>query len=162
MRSIATVVLLLLLARSSHAQTPALSRQQQYEQQRKSPALALTIEALSPIAGVGGFYAGETDKATLLAIFSGVSGGVAAGSVFWLLHLDGQNSNGVEHVANRVEQSAAISLLVTSALVYLLVRASGLALASEATNTYNVDLQERLGVRPDGTAVGSTTPVTTF
>lgn len=150
------MLLLLLLARSAHAQTPALTRQEQYHQQKKSPALALTIEALSPIAGVGGFYAGDTDKATLLAVFSGVAGGVAVGSVFWLVHLDDRSSNGVAGVATKVEQSAAVSLLVTSALVYLLVRASGLALASEATHSFNLDLQERLGVRPDGTVEGGT------
>ena len=152
MRSIALVLLLVVVtARAARAQTPALSRQQQYQQQKKSPAFALSIEALSPIAGMGGFYAGETDKATLLAILSGVSGGVAAGSIFWLVHLDDQNEGGVAGVANHVEQGAAISLLVSSALVYLLVRISGLALASEATTSFNVDLQERLGVRPDGT-----------
>jgi hypothetical protein len=156
MRSIAMVLLLMLVCRSGQAQTPAPSRQQQYEQQRKSPALALTIEALCPIAGMGGFYGGETDKATLLAVLSGVTGGLAVGSVLWLIHLDNQNSSGVGQVTTPVQQGAAISVLVTSAVVYLLARASGLVVASEATTSYNLDLQQRLGVRPDGTVAGPT------
>ena len=151
MRSIATVLLLMLIWRPGYAQTPAPSRQEQYERQRKSPALALTMEALCPIAGAGGFYAGDTDKATLLAVLSGVAGGVGVGSVFWLIHLDGQSSSGLGGVTKTAEQSAAISLLVTSAVVYLLARASGLVVASEATTSYNLDLQQRLGVPPDGT-----------
>jgi hypothetical protein len=145
MRFIATVLLLLILVgRPAYGQVPPLSRQQQYEDQKKSPALAITMEALCPIAGIGGFYAGDTDRATVLAILSGVAGGVGVGSVFWLLHID-DDSSGVGAVTSRVEQSTAISLLVTSAVVYLLTRASGLALASEATRSFNLDLQQRLG-----------------
>jgi len=151
MRSITTVLLLasMLIWRPAHAQTAPLSPQQQYDKQKKSPALALTMEALCPIAGIGGFYAGETDKATLLTVISGVAAGVGVGSVLWLVHLDGQDSSGFGAVTKGAAQSTAVSLLITSAVVYLLSRASGLALASEATAAYNADLQARLGARPD-------------
>lgn len=150
MRSITTVLLAsLLIGPPAHAQTPPLSPQEQYDRQKKSPALALTMEAVCPIAGVGGFYAGDTDKATLLAVISGVAAGVGVGSVLWLVHLDGQDSSGFGAVTKGAAQGTAISLLVTSAVVYLLSRASGLAVASDATAAYNAELQARLGARPD-------------
>ena len=158
MRPLTTVLLvaLTLMWRPAYAQTPAPTaqqtqeqRQEQYDRQKKSPALALTMEALCPIAGVGGFYAGERDRPTLLAVISGVAAGVGVGSVLWLVHLDGQDSGGFGAVTKSASQGTAISLLVTSSLVYLLTRVSGLALASEATGAYNADLQARLGARPD-------------
>ena len=139
----------MLVWRPAYAQTPPLSPHEQYDRQKKSPALALTMEALCPIAGIGGFYGGDTDKATLLAVISGVAAGVGVGSVLWLVHLDGQDSGGFGAVAKSAAQGTAISLLVTSAVVYLLSRASGLAVASDATAAYNADLQLRLGAHPD-------------
>jgi hypothetical protein len=151
MRSLTTMLLLasLLFWRPAYAQTPPLSPQQRYDQQKKSPALALTMEALCPIAGAGGFYGGDTDKAALLAVISGVAAGVGVGSVLWLVHLDDQSSSGFGAVTKGAAQSTAISLLVTSAVVYLLSRASGLVVASDATAAYNADLQQRLGAQPD-------------
>jgi len=46
-----------------------------YQQQKKSVALAVTLEALCPIAGAGALYAGDGDKGTLLAILSTASAG---------------------------------------------------------------------------------------
>ena len=150
MRSIATVLLLMLVWRPGYAQTAPTSTQKQYERQKKSPALAVTLEALCPIAGAGGFYAGETDKATFLAILSAVAAGAGVGSVFWLIHLDHEHPSGASRAAVEVEQGAAISVLVTAVVFYLLARASGLALAPEATASFNLDLQQRLGVSPEG------------
>lgn len=151
MRSFVPLLLVLLLfERPGYAQTLAPSPQEQYQRQKKSPGLALTLEAVSPIAGMGGFYAGDTDKAAFLAVLSGVAGGVGTGSVFWLIHLNNQNPSGVGRVTAQVEQSAAISLLVSSAVVYLLARVSGFAVASEATTTFNLDLQQQLGLTPSG------------
>jgi hypothetical protein len=151
MRTIGLVLLLLLVARSGYAQTPALPAEKEYERQKKSPALAVTLEALCPIAGVGGFYAGESGKATFLAILSAVAGGAGVGSVLWLIHLDGEHASGASRVAVDVQQGAAISLLVTAAATYLLARASGLALASEATESFNLELRQRLGAWSDQT-----------
>lgn len=118
-----------------------------YEQERKSPGLALTLEALCPIAGAGTFYTGtEGDKAGFLAGLSAVAAGAGVGSVLWLVHLDGQHASGGSRAVLDVDQGAAISVLVTAGLVYLLARASGLSLASEATDAFNLDLQRRLAL----------------
>lgn len=146
----AVVALLLLIARPGDAQTAPVQAEQQYQREKKSPALAVTLEALCPIAGVGGFYAGATDKATFLTIFSAVTGGAGVGSVFWLVYLNREHPSGASRVTVDLEQGAAISLLVTAAVFYLLARASGLALASERTASFNLELQQRLGVSPDG------------
>ena len=88
-------------------------------------ALAVTLEALSPIAGMGGFYAHDTDRATFLAIMSGLAAGAGIGSAFWLIHLDGQHPTGVDRVFQDAEQGAAITVLATAAIVYLVARISG-------------------------------------
>jgi len=120
-----------------------------YDQQKKSAPLALTLEALCPIAGAGGLYAGDQEKATVLAIVSAAAAAAGVGSAFWLVHLDGEHAGGGSRVALDVEQGTAISLLATAAVVYLVARISGLVLASEATASFNLDLQRRLGVPPD-------------
>jgi hypothetical protein len=132
-------------AQTSAAQTSAA---QTYAAQKKSVALAVTLEALSPIAGVGAFYAHDPDRATVLTIVSAVAAGVGVGSAFWLVHLDGQQESGVSREIQDVEQGAAISVLVTAAVVYLVARISGLALAVDATDAFNEDLRQRVGLPP--------------
>ena len=96
MRIFVILACLLALSRAAEAQTAPLfaaapaSAAQTYAAQEKSVALAVILEALSPIAGVGGFYARDTDRATFLAILSGVAAGAGVGSAFWLIHLDGK------------------------------------------------------------------------
>lgn len=156
MRALAIALLITLAGGSVRAQSAPTTTlgprsetspgaQQLYERERKSPGLALTLETLCPIAGAGTLYAGrEGDKAGFLAILSGLSAGAAVGSVFWLLHLDAQHSSGVSRAENDVYTGAAITVLVTSGIVYLLARASGISLASQATDEYNGELQQRL------------------
>src|ERR1700690_1776174 len=105
----ATLLGLLLVSRPSLADgipTPEAL----YQQQKKSPALAVTLEALCPIAGAGALYAGEEgDKGAFLAILSAVSGGVGAGSVLWLIHLGHEHPTNASRVFVDAEQGAAIS-----------------------------------------------------
>jgi hypothetical protein len=139
---------LLVLAPRAKAQT-ALQAEQEYDHQKKSLGLAMTIEAICPIAGAGAFYVGgAADRATFLAILSGVSGaaGVAAG--FWLVDLDGKHASGVDRAFQDFEQGTAITVLVVAGVVYLVARISGLELAAEATATYNTNLRQRLGAPP--------------
>ena len=146
MRSLATLVCFLGLAPIVRAQTaPAPVFEQTYAAQKKSVALAVTLEALSPIAGMGAFYAHDTDRATVLAIVSVVAAGAGVGSAFWLIHLDGQHPTGFDHVFQDSEQGTAITVLATAAIVYLVARISGLALASEATANFNDNLRQDLG-----------------
>ncbi len=119
-----------------------------YQQQKKSVALALTLEALCPIAGAGAFYAGDSDKATVLAVVSAASAGAAVGSAFYLVYLSHQRPSGVEHVLSDVESGTAWTVLVVGGVTYLLTRVSGLSLAPDAVGAFNVDLQQRLGVPP--------------
>lgn len=158
MRTITAMLLVLFSAGTAQAQvlaappsqptiTPA-EAQARYEHERKSPGLALTLEAVSPIAGMGTYYTGtETDKATFLAITTTIAAAAGVGGVFWLIHLDREHPSGGERALVDFEQATAISLLVTSGLVYLLSRASGLSLASQATDSYNEELQRRLSPR---------------
>jgi hypothetical protein len=153
-RIFVTLVCLLGLASVAEAQTTPASAAGQvaaaraYAEQKKSVALAVTLEALSPIAGVGGFYAHDTDRATFLAILSGVAAGAGVGSAFWLIHLDGQHPTGVDRVFQDAEQGTAITLLATAAIVYLVARISGLVLAPEATAAFNENLHQGLGLPP--------------
>jgi hypothetical protein len=146
---------LLGLASAARAQTdPDLTPGQvtaarAYAEQKKSVALAVTLEALSPIAGVGGFYAHDTDRATFLAIMSGIAAGAGVGSAFWLIHLDGQHPTGVDRVFQDAEQGTAIAVLATAAVVYLVARVSGLMAAPEATAAFNENLRQGLGVAPE-------------
>jgi hypothetical protein len=143
----ATLLCLLLAARPSHADGIPTA-EALYQRQKKSVALAVTLEALCPIAGAGAFYAGDDDKGLFLAIVSGVSGGAAVGSLFYLIHLDHQNPSGVDHVFSDVESGAAWTVLVVGGVFYVLMRISGLSLAPDAVTAFNLDLQQRLGVPP--------------
>jgi hypothetical protein len=100
---------------------------------------------LCPIAGAGPLYVGrDGDRAGFLAVLSGVSAGAAVGSVFWLLHLNDQHPSGASRVENDFYQGAAITVLVTSGIIYLLARASGISLASESADLHNLELRQRL------------------
>ena len=148
MRSLATLLCLLGLAPLVRAETaPApISAEQTYAARKKSVALAVTLEALSPIAGMGAFYAHDTDRATVLAIVSVVAAGAGVGSAFWLIHLDGQHATGVDRAFQDSEQGTAFTVLATAAIVYLVARISGLALASEATAEFNDNLRQDMGL----------------
>jgi hypothetical protein len=122
---------------------------QRYEAQRKSTALAVTLEALSPIAGMGAFYANDTDRALTLSITSTLAIGAGVGSVFWLIHLDHQQESGFNRTVQDFEQGTAVSLLVTAGIVYIVARVSGLVLAPEATAAFNDKLHEDLGIPPE-------------
>jgi len=119
-----------------------------YEHEKKSVTLAVTLEAISPVAGVGAFYAGDSDHATVLAVVSGTALVVGTGSLLWLLHLEDQHASGFDRAELDVEQGSAISLLVVAGVAYLMARISGLALAPDATNVHNDDLRARLGLPP--------------
>ena len=119
-----------------------------YEHEKKSVALAVTLEAISPVAGMGGFYAGDSDHATVLAVVSGTALVVGAGSLLWLLHLEDQHAGGFSRVELDAEQGSAISLLVVAGVAYLVARISGLALAPDATHASNDELRARLGLPP--------------
>lgn len=124
------------------------SREVLYQQQKKSVALGLTLEAICPIAGAGAFYAGESDKATVLAILSTVSAGATLGSALYLVHLSHQSPSGAGQVLSDVEGGTAWTVLVVGGVIYLLTRISGLSLAPDAVASFNADLQQRLGVLP--------------
>jgi hypothetical protein len=146
---IATAIALLVTvaaARPCFADDTA-ARQALYQQQKKSVALAVTLEAICPIAGVGAFYAGDSDRGTLLAILSTASAGAAVGSLFWLLHLDNENPGGsAGRIFTDFESGTAWTGLVAGGAIYLLTRVSGLSLAPDAVGTFNADLHQRLGV----------------
>ena len=154
MRIVVTLVCLLELASVAEAQTGSASAATEtYAARKKSVALAVTLEALSPVAGMGAFYAHDTDRATLLAIVSVVAAGAGVGSALWLIHLDGQHPTGVDRAFQDAEQGTAITVLVTAAIVYVVARISGLALASEATGDFNDNLRQDLGLPPPDSVV---------
>lgn len=159
MRSLAIAVLITLTASSVRAQAlpttttlgprqptaPNAAARQQYDREKKSAGLALTLETLCPIAGAGPLYVGrDGDRAGFLAVLSGLSGAAAAGSVLWLLHLNGEHTSGASRLENDAYQGAAITLLIGSGIVYLLARASGISLASQSADLYNEELRQRL------------------
>jgi hypothetical protein len=137
-----TVACLLGMVSVARAQGAA----QSYEMQKKSVGLAVTLEALSPVAGVGAFYAHDSDRGLTLAITSALAAGAGVASAFWLVHLDRQHETGVDRFIQDSEQGTAISLLVVAGVVYVVARVSGLELAPEATGAYNQRLRESLGV----------------
>jgi hypothetical protein len=166
-RIVVTLVCLLALAPVVRAQTPAAldaarafdaarasdparasDAARAYDARKKSVALAVTLEVLSPIAGMGAFYAHETEQGTILTIVSAVAAGAGVGAAFWLIHLDGQHPTGTDHVIQDLEQGTAISILATAAIVYLVARISGVALAPQATDEFNENLRQGLGVPP--------------
>jgi hypothetical protein len=142
-----SVCLAIALARPARAEPPA-DAVAQFERQKKSVGLAVTLEAISPVAGIGGFYAGDSEHATVLAVVSGTALVVGAGSLLWLLHLEDQHASGFGRVELDAEQGSAISLLVVAGVAYLMARVSGLALAPDATHAYNDELRARLGLPP--------------
>jgi hypothetical protein len=154
-RFFAAVVCFLAMAGVARAQTMPGPAAQTYQSESKSVALAVTLEALSPIAGMGAFYAHDTDRATLLAIISVVAAGAGVGAAFWLIHLDGQHPTGVDRAFQDAEQGTAITVLVTAAIVYVVARISGLALASEATAEFNENLRQGLSLPPPEPVVPS-------
>ena len=143
MRTLVTLTCLLGMASTARAQTAA------YESQKKSVGVALTLEALSPIAGAGAFYAHDSDRGLTLAIASALAAGAGVASAFWLVHLDRQQASGFDRTIHDAEQATAISLLVTAGIVSLVARVSGLVLAPEATDAYDQRLRETLGVPPE-------------
>jgi hypothetical protein len=149
-RTLAALALLVsaVVAGPARAQT-APTAAQKYEAQKKSTALAVTLEALSPIAGAGAFYAHDTDRGLMLSITSALAIGAGVGSVFWLIHLDHQQESGFNRAVQDFEQGTAISLLVTAGIVYIVARVSGLVLAPEATEAFNDKLREDLGAPPE-------------
>jgi hypothetical protein len=134
--------------RAQTAQRSATA-EQAYAVQKKSVALAVTLEALSPIAGAGAFYAHDSDRGLTLAITSALAAGAGVGAVFWLIHLSHQQESGFNRTVQDLEQGTAISLLATAAIVYLVARVSGLVLAPEATDAFNDKLRGDLGVPPE-------------
>lgn len=158
MRLFVVLTCLLALAPAVSAQSvPAAgaSAEQTYAARNKSVALAVTLEALSPIAGMGAFYAHDTDRATFLAITSALAAGAGVGAGFWLVHLDGQHATGVDRAFQDAEQGTAVTVLVTAAVVYLIVRISGLALAPQATGEFNENLRQGLGLPPSDAVIPS-------
>ena len=147
-RTVAFVLACLLLGSRSSAQS-APTPQEQYTQQQKSPALALTLEALCPIAGAGALYAKDTDRAVVLGILSVVALGTAAGSAFALLHFDDQRSSGADRAINDVERYGALTLLISAVVSYAVLRISGLVLAPQAVSSFNLKLHDELGVPPE-------------
>jgi hypothetical protein len=150
-RSLLAVVCLLGLGASARAQTVAAAppdAAQRYAAGKKSVPLAVTLEALSPIAGLGALYAHDTDRGLTLAIVSAAAAGAGVGSAFFLLHLSHQQESGFDRTVQDFEQGTAISLLVSAAVIYVVARISGLALAPEATDAYNDELRRGLGLPP--------------
>jgi len=147
LRLLAATLAILLLAAPARAEPPPAA-DARFEHDKKSVALAVTLEALSPIAGVGAFYAGDSDHGTVLAVVSGTALVVGAGSLLWLLHLEDQQDSGFSRVELDAEQGSAISLLAVAGVAYILARVSGLALAPDAIHAYNDELRTRLGLPP--------------
>jgi hypothetical protein len=127
---------------------PAPAAADQYEQQKKSVPLAVTLEAISPVAGMGAVYAGDTDHGTVLAVASGAALVIGAGGAFWLAHLVGENPTGNGRTWLDVQEVSAVGLLVGAGLTYLLTRVSGLALAPQVTRAFNEGLRVRLSLPP--------------
>jgi hypothetical protein len=151
-RTVAVLAFFLAAAgtRSAAAQTvrPAATAEQAYAARKKSVAVAVTLEALSPIAGLGAFYAHDTDRGLTLSITSALAAGAGVGSAFWLIHLSHQQESGWNRTVQDFEQGTALSILATAAIVYVVARVSGLVLAPEATEAFNEDLRNGLGLPP--------------
>jgi len=146
-RIFAPMLACLLVATTARAE-PLPGAEERFEHQQKSVGLAVTLEAISPIAGLGCAYGGESDKATLLALLSAGAIGVGVGSAFWLIHLEGEHASGLSGFTLDAEQGTAISLLVAAGVTYIVARISGLSLAPDATRAFNEDLRHQLGLPP--------------
>ena len=153
MRTLAALALFVgaIVAGPVRAQTshPGQTPEQAYGARKKSVALAVTLEALSPIAGTGAFYAHDSDRGLTVAITSALAAGAGVGSAFWLIHLSHQQESGFNRTVQDFEQGTAISILATAAIVYVVARVSGLVLAPEATEAFNDQLRTDLGVPPE-------------
>lgn len=147
MRILAPTLACLLVATAARAEPPA-GAQERFEHDKKGAGLAVTLEAISPIAGMGCFYGGESDKATVLALVSAGALGAGVGGALWFVHLQGESAGGVSGVALNLEKGAAISVLVAAGVTYLIARISGLSLAPDATRAFNEDLRQQLGLPP--------------
>ena len=150
-----TLVCLLLLSLSRRClaegvpqSPPPPDPRQQYALRDKSPALALTLELICPLAGAGVLYARDTDKALVLGGLSILALGAGAGSAYALLHFGNQHPTGTDRVILDVEQGAAVTVLVGAVVSYLILRISGLVLAPRAVAAFNADLQQQLGIPP--------------
>jgi hypothetical protein len=126
-----------------------------YAARKKSLAVAETLEALSPIAGMGAFYAHDNERGTILAVMSTIAAGAGVGSVFWLVHLSHQQESGFNRTVQDFEQGTALSILVTAGIFYLVTRVSGFSLAVESTDRYNEELRNGLGLPPPEAVVPS-------
>ncbi|HSS37390.1 MAG TPA: hypothetical protein VLT58_01355 [Polyangia bacterium] len=147
MRAVAIALVWLAMAGTVRAEVPA-GAEERYEQDKKSVGLAIALEAISPIAGMGCFYGDVGDQATVLALVSTGAIGAGVGGIFWLRYVEHQHASGVGGVALSVEEGSAISLIVAAGLTYILARISGLSLAPDATRTFNEDLRHRVGLPP--------------
>ena len=145
MRAAGLTLLLLMAAGTARAEAPP-GAQEKFDQEKKSVGLAITLEAISPIAGMGCFYGGESDKATVLALVSTGAIGAGVGGAVWFVHLRSENSTGFAGVTRHLEEGTAISLLVAAGVTYVITRISGLSLAPDATRAYNEDLRQRVGL----------------
>ena len=115
---------------------------------RRASALAVTLEALSPIAGIGAFYAHDTDRGLTLAIISTVAAGPAWGRRSGSSISATSRRRGGTALVQDAEQGTAISILATAAIVYVVARVSGLVLAPEATDAFNDQLRRTWASRP--------------
>ena len=134
--------------RAEESGAPGPDPAQQYRAQSKSGALAMTLEALCPLAGAGVLYGGDTEKAVVLGGLSAVAIGAGAGAIFALVHLGGQHPGGTERVLLDVEQGSAAALLAGAVVSYAILRISGLVLARRTVASFNAALQEQLGIPP--------------
>jgi hypothetical protein len=144
----AVLTLVLLTVTGAARADPPPGAQERFDHEKKSVGLAVTLEAISPIAGMGCFYGGESDKATVLALVSTGAIGAGVGGAIWLVHLEGQSGGGFGGVTRNLEEGGAISLLVAAGVTYVITRISGLSLAPQATRAYNEDLRQRVGLPP--------------
>lgn len=147
MRLAAIALVLVAMAGQARADVPA-GAAERYDHEKKSVGLAIALEAISPIAGMGCFYGGTSDQATVLALVSVGAIGAGVGGAFWLIYVDNQHASGAGGIALSAEQGAAISLLVAAGVTYIIARISGLSLAPDATRTFNEELRQRVGLPP--------------
>jgi hypothetical protein len=107
---------------------------------------------MAPIPAIGDSASRVTARGTLFfcaAYRCSVSAaGAGVGSALWLIHLSHQQESGFNRTVQDFEQGTALSILATAAVVYVVARISGLALAPEATDDYNDQLRRGLGLPP--------------
>lgn len=145
MRLSAAGLTLLTLAATARAEPPP-GATDRFEHEKKSVGLSIALEAISPIAGMGCFYGGDSEKATVLALVSAAAAGAGVGGALWLIHLNNEHVSGFSGVTSDAERGAALSLLVAAGVTYVIARISGLSLAPDATRAFNDQLREHLGL----------------